>query len=89
MVDYAKVIFKEIYTNHGLTNYKHDGTAKPMLLFVSYCHCYDNGKVHIKINGLHNPLPFKEVVVESASIPLDIWLRNNGWEKIGTETIEL
>lgn len=63
---------------------------KPLLLFVSKGFAFtktDGAGIHyVKISGIQNPLPFKRAY-DINLMHIDSWLKNHGWEKIGSENI--
>ena len=56
--------------------------GKPLLLFVTYGHDHEKKMSFVRINGIKNPLPFKEIYF-IPPIHLDSWLESNGWNIIG------
>ena len=56
--------------------------GKPLLLFVTYGYDYEKEMNFIRINGIRNPLPFKEIFFIGTT-HLKSWLESNGWKKVG------
>lgn len=57
-------------------------TGEPLLLFVTYGLDEEKGMAFIRINGIRNPLPFKEAYGINP-VYLESWLKSNGWIKVG------
>lgn len=55
---------------------------KPLLLFITYGYDYEKKMCFIRINGIMNPLPFKEMYF-TGNTYFDSWLKSNGWKKVG------
>lgn len=61
--------------------------GQPLLLFVTYGRDYDKNMWFVRINGIKNPLPFKEAYGIKA-LYLNSWLKSNGWNKVGHRNID-
>ena len=57
-------------------------TFKPLLLFVMSGYDEEKKMRFIRINGIRNPLPFKEAYGINI-LHVKSWLETHGWKKIG------
>ena len=82
-----KIMKKEYYQLVFQKPMETTPTGKPLLLFVAYGEDTENEMGFVRINGIKNPLPFKEAY---GIIPLHLesWLKSNGWKKVGHRDIQ-
>lgn len=62
-------------------------TGEPLLLFVTYGQDEEKKMNFVRIRGISNPLPFKEVY-GICGCYLESWLKSHGWKKVGHRRIE-
>lgn len=78
-----KMLAREVWRKPGCVV-----NNKPMLLFLSFGTVKINGEKFscLNVRGIKNPLPFKEAY-NINGIHVCSWLKQNGWEKIGSEYV--
>ena len=61
---------------------------KPLLLFVTFGYDTEKEMRFVRIDGIRNPLPFKEAYGIN-SVHLISWLKSHGWEKVGHRDVTI